>query len=253
MLEKTRCLSGNVLKIIAAVCMVIDHAAILFFPRITALRIIGRLALPIFAFMISEGARYTKNKLRYFSLMFILAFICQTVYFFFDNGSTYMCILVTFSVAIPFIYVMQFVKAGILSPKSSNIVRIIYAATGVLAIFAVKAVNSFLTIDYGFWGCVLPAFASITDFNGMEIPKWLKDLNLDTLPVRVLFFSLGLILLAEDSQGVQIYSLFTVPLLFLYSEKRGRYKLKYFFYLFYPLHLVALEAIYLTVYFIGRL
>ena len=245
MADKIRCLNGNTLKIIAAVCMVIDHVGLLFFPYVIEFRIIGRLAFPIFAFMISEGARYTKNKLKYFSTMFILALICQTVYFFFDSGSTYMCILVTFSVAIPLIYVLQFVKAGILSPKSSFTVKIIYAFTGILAVFAVKAINSFLEIDYGFWGCLLPAFASLTDFRGIEIPKWLDKLQLDTIPVRLLFFSVGLFLLAGSVKSIQIYALLAVPLLLLYSEKRGKYKLKYFFYLFYPLHLVFLEAVYI--------
>ena len=55
-------LSGNALKIIAAISMVIDHVGLMFFPTLKILRIIGRLAYPIFAFMIAEGCYYTKNK-----------------------------------------------------------------------------------------------------------------------------------------------------------------------------------------------
>ena len=59
-------LTGNHLKLIAAFAMLLDHVGILLFPQIRLLRILGRLAYPIFAFMIAEGCRYTKNKLRYF-------------------------------------------------------------------------------------------------------------------------------------------------------------------------------------------
>ena len=73
-------LSGNALKIIAAISMVIDHTGVIFFPDVLIFRIIGRLGLPIFAFMIAEGCRYTKNKLKYFLSLLILGTACQLVY-----------------------------------------------------------------------------------------------------------------------------------------------------------------------------
>ena len=57
-------LSGNALKIIGAITMLIDHMGVVLFPGIAILRIIGRISFPIFAFMIAEGCRYTKNKLK---------------------------------------------------------------------------------------------------------------------------------------------------------------------------------------------
>ena len=54
-------LNGNHLKLIAAFTMLLDHAGILLFPHVKLLRILGRLAYPIFAYMIAEGCRYTKN------------------------------------------------------------------------------------------------------------------------------------------------------------------------------------------------
>ena len=59
-------LNGNILKIIAAISMFIDHMGFIFFPNITVFRIVGRIALPIYAFMIAEGCRYTRNKIKYF-------------------------------------------------------------------------------------------------------------------------------------------------------------------------------------------
>ena len=64
-MQKTKGLSGNQLKLIALAAMTVDHIGVQFFPNIQLLRIIGRLALPIFAYMIAQGCRYTKNKARY--------------------------------------------------------------------------------------------------------------------------------------------------------------------------------------------
>ena len=94
-MHKIRILSGNALKLIAAAAMVIDHAALMFFPGNDFLRILGRLAFPIFAFMIAEGSKYTRNKARYLGQLFALAVACQIVYFLVD-GSLYLSVLFTF-------------------------------------------------------------------------------------------------------------------------------------------------------------
>ena len=74
-------LSGNTLKIIALIAMTLDHLCLLVFPEMQWFRIIGRIAMPIFAYMIAEGCRYTKNKVKYFLMVFVLGVICQVVYF----------------------------------------------------------------------------------------------------------------------------------------------------------------------------
>lgn len=79
-------LTGNQLKLIAAAAMLLDHAGILLFPHIRLFRILGRLAYPIFAYMIAEGCRYTRNKLWHFSMLFGLGAGCQLVYYFFQRG-----------------------------------------------------------------------------------------------------------------------------------------------------------------------
>ena len=88
-------LSGNVLKIIAAISMVIDHIGVMFFPYVKIYRILGRLAYPIFAFMIAEGCKYTKNQLKYFFTIFVFAVVIQLVYYLYSKD-TYMSILITF-------------------------------------------------------------------------------------------------------------------------------------------------------------
>ena len=61
-MSKIKILSSNQLKIIACITMLIDHIGYYLLPNVGVLRLIGRLTFPIFAFLISEGAKYTKNK-----------------------------------------------------------------------------------------------------------------------------------------------------------------------------------------------
>ena len=168
MLQKAKNLSGNTLKIFAALCMVIDHVGLMFFPGRIIFRIIGRLAFPIFAFMIAEGAKYTKNKLRYFLLMFSLAAICQIVYFFFDNGSLYMCILVTFSISIVLIYALNWMKKCLFSSDCKLIYKIVSCFIFVGLLIGVYYLNKFVDIDYGFRGILVPVLASIPDLKGIN-------------------------------------------------------------------------------------
>ena len=92
-------LNNNQLKIIAMVAMLLDHIGAYLFPQVRWLRIIGRLAYPIFAFMIAEGCRHTKNRVRYLLQMGGLAAVCQLVDYV-ARGSLYQCILVTFTLSI---------------------------------------------------------------------------------------------------------------------------------------------------------
>ena len=86
-------LSSNVLKILGAIFMLLDHVGYVLLPYNSFLRAIGRLAFPIFAYMIAEGCRYTKNKLKYFLTVFILGALCQIVYYLYE-GDLYLSILI---------------------------------------------------------------------------------------------------------------------------------------------------------------
>lgn len=241
---KFRFINANTLKFLACIFMVIDHVGFLLFPtrEYYWLRIIGRLSLPLFAFSLAEGCRYTKNKLMHFALLAGLALIVQVVYYLFD-GSLYMSILVTFTFSVVCIYALQFFKKTLFSKckwwwKTLSVLPFI----GAVALTFVA--NCHVQIDYGFWGCMLPVFASILDFHRIPAPTLLQ--KADNLPLRVLCFSVGLVLLSlypPAMEDIQFYSLFALPLLFLYNGEKGKWKTKYFFYLFYPLHLVLLQGI----------
>lgn len=50
---------GALLRLIACICMFIDHAGKMLFPQLTWMRLIGRLAFPLFAYGIAVGAAMT--------------------------------------------------------------------------------------------------------------------------------------------------------------------------------------------------
>ena len=241
-MNKIRFLSGNALKIIGAIAMLIDHIGFMFFPDVIVFRLIGRLAFPIFALMISEGAKYTKNKLRYFLTIFLLGVICQVVYYFSDNHSLYMSILITFSISILIIYLLQFIKYLIFKTTLNKIIKIILPIVLLsITITGLYYLNLYVQIDYGFWGILTPVFASVFDFKNINTKSFIK--KLDNYYIRIALMSIGLIMLTIFGFDFQWACLLSIPLLLLYSEKRGRIKLKYFFYIFYPLHLVFLQGI----------
>ncbi|MBQ9782607.1 MAG: hypothetical protein IJW26_05470 [Clostridia bacterium] len=233
-------ISGNVLKILGAIFMLIDHVGVILFPNVKVLRIIGRLAFPIFAFMIAEGCRYTKNKLRYFLTIFILGFMCQVVYYLYDKQLK-MSILITFSLSILAVYSLQFVKESLFNKKYGVFVKILSIIAFIAVIAGIYYLNQIFSIDYGFWGCLTPLFASLlVKPNNVNFKVW--DV-IDNKFTRLIIFGIGLIILAIEMGKNQIYSLLSLLILFLYSGKKGKANLKYFFYVFYPLHLVCLECL----------
>jgi len=65
------------LKMIALVTMIIDHIGIVFFPEILMLRIIGRTAFILYAFMIVEGFIHTSSFHKYIKRMMIFCFLSE--------------------------------------------------------------------------------------------------------------------------------------------------------------------------------
>ena len=99
-------LSNNQLKLIALVCMTLDHLGMLFFPSCLWLRLIGRLAMPIFGFMIAEGCAHTSNQKRYLLTIVSMAVLYQVV-FLVAEGSLYQCMFITFSLSIALIFLVK--------------------------------------------------------------------------------------------------------------------------------------------------
>lgn len=78
-------LSGSALKVIAVISMVTDHSAYYLMEHGTmlyeAMRCFGRIAFPVFAFLIAEGFRHTRNRMRYFLLLLGFAVISEVPWY----------------------------------------------------------------------------------------------------------------------------------------------------------------------------
>lgn len=219
-------LNGNQLKILALIAMTIDHIGCYLYPTHEWMRIVGRLAFPIFAYMIAEGARYTKNRKKYLGMMFGLGVICQIVYYF-AMGSLFQCILITFTFSIVLIYALDY------AIQRKNAEGWILLGLLFIAVFSLVYVlpkllsHTDYNVDYGIWGVLFPVFVYLGGKN-----KW----------ARLALAAIPLVFLAI-SYPKQEYALFALVPLALYNGTRGKWRMKYLFYIYYPLHLVVIYAV----------
>lgn len=212
-------LTSNQLKLLALLTMTLDHIGVQLLPQYPLLRIIGRLAFPLYAYMIAEGCTHTRNRRRYLLQMAGLALLCQIVYFF-AMGSLYQCILVTFSLSILTVYAID-------SPTPWHAPAAFCLVLFLTELLPLLLTNTDYGVDYGLVGVLLP------------VAVWLAKTRRQKLTLCALF----LVLLALDYGGVQWYGLAALLPLALYSGQRGKWRMKWLFYLYYPLHLAALYGI----------
>lgn len=209
-------LSGTQLKLIAALIMVVDHVGAVLFPQYIILRIIGRMSFPIFCFVMAEGMYYSKNIRGYLLRLFAVALITQPVYSLCFTGQLFwkqLNVMFTFLLA----------GIGILGYQRLPVAG---KWLGIVGMFAAACLAAVLNTDYGDYGVALVSLF------------YLLRENKKVMVVVTGLFQLGM------AQGIQQYSIFSlVPILF-YNGKRGR-NIKYFFYVFYPAHL-------LIIYIVGR-
>lgn len=219
-------LSGNTLKILAGVSMILDHMGLILFPQARILRILGRISFPIFAFMIAQGCQFTRSRLRYFLTVLLTAIPCQAV-FSLATGSAHLSVLVTFSVSIGLIWVYQAAQEAARPEISAGWIFILAVLIGALWMF-----TRVWSMDYGFWGCLLPLLAALPQRRGRE-----------STAISVWCMVPGMLMLCRVYGTIQGYCLLAVPLLLCYSGRRGKWRMKYFFYILYPAHLAILQAI----------
>ena len=198
------------LKIIAIITMFLDH-----YYRIIGgpewLSILGRLAFPIFAFSISEGYSHTKNVNKYLMRLLNFAIIIQLPNFL---GFQEYPLNIFFTLALG-LFCLE-----ILDNNKINIV-VRYIVVLYLCFLAEKT-----GLDYGAYGVIL-----IILFNKLRNNK---------LYIFIAFLALNLVILKIGNlTEIQIYSMLSLIPIFLYNGKKG-YGMKYFFYLFYPLHFIFL-------------
>ena len=218
-----RLLTNNQLKILALIAMTADHVGLQLLPQFGILRIIGRLAFPIFAYMIAEGCTYTKNRKRYLLTLAVMAALFQIVYFV-AMDSVYQGIFVTFTLSVALIFAID--RARISKTPCAVLTAV---GTGLAVLFFTVVLPVLLPhtdydVDYGIWGVLLPVAVYF-------VPGRLWKLAAA---------GAMLVPLALSSAANQWYALVALIPLALYSGQRGKYRMKNLFYIYYPAHLVVI-------------
>ncbi len=206
-------LNSFTLKMIAILSMLTDHIGFIFYPENFIFRAFGRLAFPIFCFLIVEGFHHTRSHLNYLVRLIVFAAISE----------------------IPFDLAFR----GVLFDwQHQNVFFTL--ALGLISIFCLEEMNSrriymlpfiltwgfayFLKCDYGVGGVIFISTLYLT----REMP-WIR-LILSSL---ILYLFWG---------AFELFGLLAIIPITFYNGKRGA-SIQMPFYWFYPLHLLVLYGI----------
>lgn len=233
-------LNGNQIKILACILMTIDHIGYFLFPNEIVLRIIGRLALPLFAYLIAEGCHYTRNKFKHFATIFVFGTICHIgVTIASPKDADYLNVLLTFSLSTLIIYALDKFKKNLFAKNTNSI---LYGGLFASSILASWFLCQSFEFDYGFFGVLLPVFCSLT----YDVPDCKAKKFVDNQYVRLFFLAVGIFLLwtfSKSMKSIEPYAFLSVLILLFYNGERGKWNMKYFFYIFYPAHIAIINLI----------
>lgn len=217
--EKLRVIDGTTLKLIAIVSMAIDHVGAVLFPQLRWMRIVGRLAFPLFAFRISEGCAHTRSLPKYMLRLGIFALLSEVPFDLCFKRSvlefSHQNVMLTFLLAVSAIYCCEKLNTGN-KWLDALLKTAVCGASCVLAIL--------LRTDYNAFGV------------GLVLLFWfMRRYHLGRI-LSALVYELVM------RGGLQSWCMLSAVPLLLYNGKRGR-SIKYLFYVFYPCHLLLLAAL----------
>ena len=250
-IEKS-CRSGFInsftLHIIAMALMLLDHLQATVLSDYAVLTRLGRLAFPIFAFMIAEGFYHTKNVKKYLLRMLFFALISEIPFNLMVGSSVFYYahqnVMWTFLLAILSLLIFEKLK------EKHIIMQIIFIPSTVLIFYLI---GMFTLVDYHGEGILMVMLFYFT--------RAKKDTPLRQRLVLMLVQVLGMYYInCEMLKGLVIpvelfghtfeivqqgLALLALPIIWCYSTKQGPYNkaIKYFYYLFYPAHLLVLGLI----------
>lgn len=251
-----RSYDGFQLKCIALGSMLIDHIAAVFMERYLSLRgggsahlldttgmlqalsilerimrYVGRLSFPLFCFFLVEGFLYTSNRRRYALRLLLFAVLSEVPFdlAFYKSPFDLFHQNVLFTLLLGFLALWGSQALGrkleqVLGEKRGTYGRLLsFLLIGALAVVCAE----WLHTNYGGVGVAT-----------ILILYFFRDPTEDG---RVRAMLLGSLILL-GSHLMEIFALADLPLIRRYNGKRGR-SMRYFFYLFYPLHLLALDLL----------
>ncbi len=211
------------ITILAFITMTLDHIGYIFFPtEVWILRILGRIAFPLFAWGIVRWYKMTKNKQKYALRILILAIISQIPLFFISWNDLYnICFTLLFGLF----------SLAIIDDKKIHI----FFKTLIIAFFSIIAY--YLHFDYWVYGIMTIILISLF---------WQQKKS-------ILFFSLLTFLfycVNFETQTIyfhiQIYSIFSFIILYFTPIQKYDFKINFYIkYWFYPIHIAILYLIHL--------
>jgi hypothetical protein len=227
-------MTRNQLKWIALITMTIDHIGLFLFPEgemvYVVMRILGRIAFPLFAFMIAEGFLHTSNLKKYMMRLLVLGILTETLfavlYVYSGTNLTHLWFLEGPGFRMNIMWTLLLGLIGLALVKK-------YEAYHMLIIPALFFFSVFL--PYGFYGFGLIMIFGI--FNNSK-QKWGYALGLTLIYCFYPAISLGF----EGVNWIQLFALLSIPILMFYHGNRGKAALKWF-YLYYPLHIALIFLI----------
>lgn len=207
------------LKWIAIIAMAVDHTGAVLYPQEPLFRAVGRLAFPIFCFLLVEGFFHTRDVYRYMGRLFLFAILSEVPYDLALTGTIWdisgQNVFFTLTAGVFLMHLME--RSREIPVKVIDILLVMWA------------VEIFRT-DYAFRGILL-----IVIYYICRDKKWQK---LCAGAAWNLLYGPGKI----QCCGVAA----TVPIA-LYNGERGNGN-RNFFYLFYPLHLLFLYGMKVWIY-----
>lgn len=207
-------LNGAHLKWIASISMLIDHIGAVLVSPLTSMywnmRLIGRLAFPLYCFLLVEGFGHTSNKLKYARNLFIFSLLSEIPFDLAFNHAflefSHQNVFITLFIGFLMMLVNEHWEKDM--PWLPFISLIFFGY-----------LNAFLSADYGFYGILL--------IGALYISRKQRLLQ-----------GLAVLFLGLYQRTASLSAVFIV----LYNGQRG-HQLKWFFYLFYPVHLLLLALI----------
>lgn len=252
--------NGTNLKIFAAILMLGDHIYEFWYStgNFMLLHMLGRMVFPIFLFLSAEGFHYTKSKKVYIIRMLIagiaMTVISMTVTELFPNDNIVFAnnAFKTFCTVAVYMLAWDYIKDGIKTKK----VKEIFKGIGISLIPIVVMVFINMIIMLTAKDGIVPDGYRILLMILMSFPNLMVEGGAAMVLLGLLFYifrenriiqvlvlvALSVFVYIINKNSVQWMMVFAAIPMLLYNGEKGR-GLKYFFYIYYPVHLVILYLI----------
>lgn len=249
--------SSDMLKLTAMITMLIDHIGagilenlIIQIPLSAetrdllividqVLRLIGRIAFPLYCFLLVQGFVHTKSRLKYAGSLLLFALLSEYPFdFIFSGGIDFSSSNVLFTLLIGLLTLWGIEKAG-----SKILLQVLISAIGILT-------AAILHTDYSWMGILL----ILSLYFLRDYRFWQCTISFILFFLALIFRSAGYYDSIWRSALRQLSSEYTLVLsfwmMYRYNGRRYLKRGKYFFYSFYPVHLLLLGAIFRLILFI---